>query len=210
MASSWSRCSWAPQWRRATPDSRWGSPSASLTPSSRCSRSHSDRAHVVGGGSRGGSHGIAKSVLAVIAPVCVIAALLLDRLVPAVFGTDYADASSPRSVRLSRSSSWPPSPRSWRTSRRYTSGRSRGGERAGFGGGLRDGGAAPTGRWGATKASSATLSGVAAGALVSVVMLRHDFSRRLAYLSFAAVGVCRGRGRRLMKAPHRVRRGADP
>ena len=59
-----------------------------------------------------------------------------------------------------------------------------------------------TGRWGATGALSATLAGVAAGALVSVVMLRHDFSHRLAMLSFAAAGRrARGRGRCLMASP---------
>ena len=133
--------------------------------------------------------GIAKSVLAVIAPVCVIAALLLDRLVPAVFGTDYADASSafgpalalvvlaPLTALVANLASVRLRPEVVAVSGLVSV--------AVFA----TVALTATGRWGATGALSATLSGVAAGALVSVVMLRHDFSHRLAILSFAAVGV---------------------
>jgi hypothetical protein len=41
-------------------------------------------------------------------------------------------------------------------------------------------------RWGATGATSAALTGVAAGAVVSVAMLRRDISMRVASISFVA------------------------
>ena len=134
---------------------------------------------------------IAEGVLAVVVPVALIAALLLDRLVPAVFGSDYAGASpafgpavalvvlAPLTALVANIASVRLRP-----------------EIATLSGAVSlvvfvVVALVAVGRSGATGAISATLAGVAAGTLVSVAMLRGDVTSpgvrtRTVVLSFAA------------------------
>jgi O-antigen/teichoic acid export membrane protein len=132
---------------------------------------------------------IAAGVLAVVAPVCLIAALLLDRLVPAVFGSDYAGASSAFGPALALVVLAPVTA----LAASVASVRLRS-EVVAVSGGVSVVVFAivalvASGKWGATGATSAALAGVAAGTLVSVAMLRRGISTRVVLPSFAAAVV---------------------
>ena len=127
---------------------------------------------------------IAGGVLAVVAPVALIAALVLDRLVPAVFGSDYAGGSSAFGpalalVVLAPLTALAANVASIRLRPEVAT----------------SSGAVSlvvfavvalvaVGRWGATGAISATLAGVTAGTMVSLAMMRR-ISGRVVLLSFA-------------------------
>jgi O-antigen/teichoic acid export membrane protein len=127
---------------------------------------------------------IADGVLAVVAPACVIAALMLDRLVPAVFGSEYAGASSAFGPALAVVVLAP------LTALAVNIASVR----------LRPEVVTASGavsvvlfaavalvvvdRWGATGATAATLTGVVGGAVVSLAMLCRDVPMRLAGMSF--------------------------
>jgi O-antigen/teichoic acid export membrane protein len=129
---------------------------------------------------------IAEGVLAVVVPICLIAALLLDRLVPTVFGPDYAGASSAFGPALALVVLAPLTA----LAANVASVRLRP-EVATLSGAVSlvvFAGVAvvAVGRWGATGAVSATLVGVAAATTVSVAMVRRGISGRVVLLSFSS------------------------
>jgi O-antigen/teichoic acid export membrane protein len=132
---------------------------------------------------------IAEGVLAVVAPVCLITALLLDRLVPAVFGPEYAGASSAFGpalavVVLAPLTALAGNVASVRLRPEIVTAASAASVVAFAAVAL-----VAVGREGATGATAATLTGVVIGAGVSLLMLGRGVPTRLAVLSFGAAAL---------------------